>query len=221
MSTEYINIEISIFKKLHDKNITEYDRKVFYTLCAHATFKHKVFGIYSRQTYSTLVNAVEALTNDRKQIAHLQRSVRRLEDACLVKVLFESREVEHFNKSKGKGNQDHKELIISLDTTATLQSICSAIENNVEDFNIYAERIKELEKNIGIKLNIVNKTKSIKTRLRSTSAELEEDSKLAAEFFPSQLQVVPDPALISSTIDSANAGARYLVKRTSVPFDTT
>lgn len=201
MSTEYINIEISIFKKLHDKNITEYDRKVFYTLCAHATFKHKVFGIYSRQTYSTLVNAVEALTNDRKQIAHLQRSVRRLEDAGLVKVLFESREVEHFNKSKG--NQDHKELIISLDTTATLQSICSAIENNVEDFNIYAERIKELEKNISIKLNIVNKTKSIKKRLKSTSAELEEDSKLAAEFFPAQIHSFPEAALISSAIASA------------------
>ncbi|MPT55027.1 MULTISPECIES: hypothetical protein [Delftia] len=201
MSTEYINIEISIFKKLHDKNITEYDRKVFYTLCANATFKHKVFGIYSRQTYSTLVNAVEALTNDRKQIAHLQRSVRRLEDAGLVKVLFESRDVEHFNKSKG--NQDHKELIISLDTTATLQSICSAIENNVEDFNIYAERIKELEKNIGIKLNIVNKTKSIKTRLKSTSAELEEDSKLAAEFFPAQIHSFPEDTLISSAIASA------------------
>lgn len=201
MSTEYINIEISIFKKLHNKNITEYDRKVFYTLCANATFKHKVWGIYSRQTYSTLVNAVEALTNDRKQVVHLQRSVRRLEDAGLVKVVFESREVEHFNKSKG--NQDHKELIIFLDTTATLQSICSAIENNVEDFNIYSERIKELEKNIGIKLSIVNKNKSIKTQVQFTNDELNEDEKLAGEFFPGQLHSFPEADFISSTIASA------------------
>lgn len=214
MSTEFINVNSSALEALFSKSVTDYDRKVYLTLCRNATFKHQVYGVYKRQTFWTLANEVASLTKDKKKISQLQRSVARLESAKLLKLIFQGTD------ERNNSDPDCKELIISSDTTATLQSICSAIENNVEDFNIYAERIKELEKNIGIKLNIANKTKSIKTRLKSTSAELEEDSRLAGEFFPSQLQVVPDPALISSTIDSANAGARYLVKRTSVPFDT-
>ena len=211
MASEYINIEVEAFKKLHSKNITEYDRKVYGTLCAHATFKHRVWGVYSRQTYYTLANAVEALTNDRKQIEHLQRSVRRLEGAGLVKVVFQSREVKPVSKNDPK--PPPKELIISLESTATLQSLLTAIAENIEDFNIYADRIKELERNLGVKLNIVRK---------KNNAELEKESEEINDlFYPGQLQVVPDTPLISATIASARAGLRYLPRRTSLPCDTT
>lgn len=213
MSSEYINIKIEVYKKLHSRNITEYDRKVYGTLCAHATFKHRVWGVYSRQTYYTLAKAVEELTNDRKQIDHLQRSVRRLEGAGLVKILFQSRELEEVSKKKMDPN--HKELIISLDASATLESICSAIGNNIEDFNIHADRIRELERNIGVKLNIVKK---IAPRLIAvTNSELDDDEKIAGELFPGQLQVVPETALISFTMESASAGFKYFPRRTSVP----
>ncbi|GKS85738.1 hypothetical protein AVMA1855_16320 [Acidovorax sp. SUPP1855] len=213
MASEYINIEVEVFKKLHSRNITDYDRKVYGTLCAHATFKHRVWGVYSRQTYYTLAKAVEELTNDRKQIDHLQRSVRRLEHAGLVKVLFQSREIE--SKTKNKMKPPPKELIISLNPTATLQSLLTSIEQNIEDFNIYADRIRELEKNIGVKLNIVRK---IAPKLVAiNNAELDDDEKIAGELFPGQLQVVSDAALISLTMESASAGFKYFPRRTSVP----
>ncbi|WP_208942080.1 hypothetical protein [Paracidovorax avenae] len=213
MASEYFTIEVEVYKKLHSKNITEYDRKVYGTLCAHATFKHRIWGVYSRQTYYTLAKAVEELTNDRKQIDHLQRSVRRLEGAGLVKVLFQSKDLEE--ASGKKIDPDHKELIISLDPSATLQSLCNAIENNIEDFNIYADRIRELEKNIGVKLNIFKK---IAPKLVAVNnAELDEDEKIAGELFPGQLHVIPDTALISLTMESASAGFKYFPRRTSVP----
>ncbi|WP_313236798.1 hypothetical protein [Delftia acidovorans] len=196
MSNEFINVKSSALEALFTKSITDYDRKVYLTLCRNATFKHQVYGVYKRQTFWTLANEVALLTKEKKKISQLQRSIERLEAAGLVKVLFQSRDT--------KIDAESKELIISLDTTATLQSICSAIENNIEDFNIYADRIKEIENNLVIKLNIVKKSKSKeKIQILSTPAELEEDSKLAAEFFPSQLHSFPEAALISSAIASA------------------
>lgn len=213
MSTEYINIASETLKALFKDKITEYDRKVYFTICRHATFKHQVFGIYERESFHKLRNLVSALTDDDKQIVHLQRSVKRLEAAGLLKVLFQSKDLEE--ASKKKIDPEHKELIISLDPAATLQSLCSAIENNIEDFNIHAKRIKELERNLGVKLNIVRK--NAPKLVLTTNAELDEDSKIAGELFPAQLQVVPETDLISLTIESASAGFTYFPRRTSVP----
>ncbi|GKT15757.1 hypothetical protein AVHY2522_09240 [Acidovorax sp. SUPP2522] len=212
MSTQYINIASDALKALFKNKITEYDRKVYFTICHHATFKHQVFGIYERKSFHTLRNLVKALTGDDKQIVHLQRSIARLESAGLLKVLFQSCEME----SPPKGiKPPPKELIISLDPSATLQSLCNAIEQNIEDFNIYADRIRELEKNIGVKLNIVKKTASKMVAI--TNAELDDDEKIAGELFPGQLQVVPETDLISLTMESASAGFKYFPRRTSVP----
>lgn len=213
MSTQYINISSDALKALFKNKITEYDRKVYFTICHHATFKHQVFGIYERESFHKLRNLVSALTDDDKQIVHLQRSVKRLEAAGLLKVLFQSKDLEE--ASKKKIDPEQKELIISLDPAATLQSLCSAIENNIEDFNIHAKRIKELERNLGVKLNIVKK--NAPKLVAITNAELDEDSKIAGELFPGQLQVVPDTALISLTMESASAGFKYFPRRTSVP----
>lgn len=211
MSAQYINIASDALKALFKNKITEYDRKVYFTICHHATFKHQVFGIYERKSFHTLRNLVKALTGDDKQIVHLQRSIARLEAAGLLKLLFQSREIEPLNGIKPPPT----ELIISLDPAATLQSICTAIEQNIEDFNIYAGRIRELERNLGVKLNFVKKTASKLVAI--TNAELDEDSKIAGELFPAQLQVVPDTALISFTMESASAGVKYFPRRTSVP----
>lgn len=140
MSTEYINIKSSALQALFKNPITEYDRKVYFALCHQATFKHQVWGIYKRQSFTTLQNAVCALTDDKKQLLQVQRSVKKLENAKLIKVLHSK-----------------DELIISFEQTATLASVCSLIERNIEDFNIYADRIKELENNLSVKLNAKRK----------------------------------------------------------------
>ena len=140
MSTEYINIKSSALQALFQTTITEYDRKVYFTLCHHATFKHQIWGIYKRQSFTTLQNAVSSLTDDKKQLLQVQRSVKKLEKAKLIKVLNST-----------------NELIISLDYEKELKDVYTAIESNVQDFNIYADRIKELEENLSIKLSIKNK----------------------------------------------------------------
>lgn len=196
MSTQYINIASETLKALFKNKITEYDRKVYFTICHHATFKHQVFGVYERESFHKLRNLVSALTDDDKQIVHLQRSVKRLEAAGLLTVLFQSHE----------GKPPSKELIISLDSAATLQSFCSAIENNIEDFNIHAKRIKELEDNIGVKLNIVKK--NAPKLVAITNAELDEDSKIAGDLFPAQLHFFPEAAFSSSAIASARDSPR-------------
>jgi len=213
MSTEFINIKSNALQALFANALTEYDRKVYFTLCQNATFKHQVYGVYKRQTYWTLANEVASLTRDKKKISQLQRSVERLEAVGLVKVLFQSKDLK--GASERKIDPDHKELIISLDPLATLQSICNAIEQNIDDFNIHAKRIKELERNIGVKLNIGKKNPPKVVAI--TNAELDDDEKIAGELFPAQFQVVPDTDLISFTMESASAGVKYFPRRTSVP----
>lgn len=136
MATEFIHIENDALKKLYAVH-TEYDRKVYFTLCNHATFKHKVFGVYKHQTFSTLNNLIDALTKDKKQVQQLQRSITKLEKSGLIKVL-----------------EKKNELIIALDTNLTMQDLKFKIENQICDFNIWADRIGELEKNLGFKFNI-------------------------------------------------------------------
>ncbi|MFD1838548.1 hypothetical protein [Paracidovorax cattleyae] len=204
MSTEFINIKSNALQALFTNALTEYDRKVYFTLCQNATFKHQVYGVYKRQTFWTLAKEVASLTKDKKKISQVQRSVDRLEAAGLLKVLFQSRDLEE--ASKKKIDPDHKELIISLDPAATLQSICAAIEQNIDDFNIYADRIRELERNLGVKLNIVKK--NAPKLVAITNNELDEDSKIAGDLFPAQLHFFPEAAFSSSAIASARDSPR-------------
>lgn len=137
MSTEYININTTALDKLTTKYS---DTTVYLIICRHSTFKHQVFGIYKHQSYTTLQKLIENRTKSDVAISTLQRSIKRLEKLELIKVLHSK-----------------KELIISLDYKKELKDVYTAIESNVQDFNIYADRIKELEENLSIKLNIKNK----------------------------------------------------------------
>ena len=110
---------------------------MYFTLCNHATFKHRVFGVYKHQTFATLNSLIENFACEKRQILQLQRCIKKLEKGGLVKVL-----------------EKKTELIIALDTNLTMQDLKFKIENQICDFNIWADRIGELEKNLGLKFNI-------------------------------------------------------------------
>ena len=180
MTKEFINISAPALSALLKDDITDYDRKVYLVLAKHATFKYNVYGVYKKQTYSTLSGVVNAATDEDKAVIHLQRSLKRLDKAGLAKTLH----------SKG-------ELIITLDPLATLQSIITAVENDLKAFNIYQPRINELASNLKIVI------KPVKTSID----ELSESDDIEVPLFPGDLlnghlnafqdHVIPEASRIS------------------------
>ena len=151
MATEYINVSNADLKKLFHE-FTEYDRKVYFTLCNHATFKHRVFGVYKHQTFATLNSLIENFAGEKRQILQLQRCIKKLEKGGLVKVI-----------------EKKNELIIALDPEMTIETLKAKIENHITDFNIWADRIGQLEANLDIKFDIkFDKVKKIQS---NTSAQ--------------------------------------------------
>ncbi|MCS4510383.1 hypothetical protein [Xylophilus ampelinus] len=141
MTTEFINISAKALTALLKAEITDYDRKVYLVLAKNATFKYNVYGVYRKQTYSTLAGIVNAATDEDKAVIHLQRSLKRLEKSGLAKTL-----------------NSKSELIITLDPTATLATVVSAIENDREAFNIFQQRIDELASNLKIAIKPVKRS---------------------------------------------------------------
>ncbi|WCM90655.1 hypothetical protein [Acidovorax sp. NCPPB 3576] len=163
---QFLNVDKKHFYVLFSKNLNCYDRLVYFTICARATFKYQIFGIYKEETFTTLKNSVFAQSNSNddfyKDITALKRSLAKLEKNNLIKVL------------------SNKNLIISLDTKQTIEQVFRAIALNVNDFNIYAKRIAELEKAFNLKIYV------------KTIEQEKEDSKEIAEIFYKEKQEEED-----------------------------
>ena len=139
MSKKYINIEYNVVDLLKNKSITKNEIVIYLTLCQHATFKYGFWGVYSKQSYTTLKNSLLAC-GEKREIIQIQRSIKKMEKEKIITVI---------NKKN--------ELIISLEPNATIDTLKKAIEEDIDAFNLYAKRIKEIEDNLSIKINIKRK----------------------------------------------------------------
>jgi len=166
---QFINLEKSVLTKILSKDINHYDIAVYTTLCAHSTFKHKVFGVYSKQSYQSLQKLILQDSKENKafdkQVLQTRRSVEKLQKHMLLKVLTTAK--------------DTSNLIISLDAKQGVDYLKNAMENSIEDFNIYAKRISEVEAALSIQLKIVEEEEKLKiAQSAKEKAQLEEKEDL-------------------------------------------
>jgi len=118
----------------------ERERAVYMMLSKDCTYKYKLYGIYKHCTFSTLIKDLYAFASIDADTTQLKRVLKKLEKLELLKVLC-----------------DNKELIIALDIKTNLEAVKTALQTDVEAFNIFADRIKEIEQNLALKIAIKKK----------------------------------------------------------------
>lgn len=104
-------------------------KNLYLYLCSKATFQHRLFGIYKRESYSTLRNGVNA-TSDLEEfsdITAIKRACQKLEKLNIIKII------------NVKDN-----LIISLDSGAQIELISHIIKQDYKSFNLSLKRISEI-----------------------------------------------------------------------------
>lgn len=136
---QYINLEketVNAIIKLNDcKQVS-----LFLYICLVSTYKFKIFGVYKKQTYQTLMNSIneKSQKNIFKEINEIKRAVKQLEKKDFIKILI-----------------DKNELIFSLEEKIQdIESLIKIIEHNASAFNLSAIRLEELSKTINISTSI-------------------------------------------------------------------
>lgn len=110
-------------------------KSLYLYLCSRITFAHRLYGIYKKETYTTLRNGVNSATKETtyKDITALKRACKQLEKANLIKILWE------------KDN-----LIISLDSAAQIEFVSIIIKQDYKSFNLSLKRISEIKTIFGL-----------------------------------------------------------------------
>lgn len=144
------------------KECNERDKAIYFMLARDCTYKYKVYGIYKHCTFSTIIKDLYEFSKLEADTTQIKRNLAKLEKLGLLKVLV-----------------DKKELIIALDINTDLEAVKTALKTDVEAFNIFADRIKEIEQNLGFKIDIKKKAAPLKT-LKTTEEDIDEINKVFA-----------------------------------------